>query len=170
MTQIENIAYFPDQLETGECELVGPENILIPEGIYQASYLHYETSGMYSKKINQNRKQREGGKLYLWFWIDPYSEKLNEVDPVELYIPYNTDYVELPTGKRGKFGVTRKSNYYKDFKRLFGSSRRDRVSPIALKDKLCLVRVGTVKTNERQKNHSADNRYSVIREIIELTG
>ncbi len=170
MTQKENVAYFPDQLETGECKLVGPENILIPEGIYQASYLHFETGGMYSKKIAQNRKQRDGGKLYLWFWIDPYNEKLSNDNRVELYISYNTAFIDLPVGKGGKFGAKRKSKYYRDYKRLFRISRHDRVSPNTFKGKICDVKVGTVNTSDKQKKHSAENHYSVVREIIGFTG
>ena len=46
-----NVAYFPEKQAEGECELVGPENILIPEGVYTASYLHYETCRNFSKKL-----------------------------------------------------------------------------------------------------------------------
>jgi len=154
----------------GECELIGPENTLIPEGIYEASYLHFETSALYSKKPVRKGKRREGGKVYLWFWIDPYGNKIDPSQRVELYLSYNTAYVELPTGRKGKFGAKKKSKYYKDYKRLIGVARDDRISPNTYRNKLFKISVGTVTTNDRQKKHGEDEQYSVIREIIGITG
>ena len=45
-----NVTSMVENLESGECQLLGPENVLIPEGIYQASYMYYETNGMFAKK------------------------------------------------------------------------------------------------------------------------
>ena len=166
MSALEKVAYLPKREASGECLLVGPENILIPEGVYQATYLHHETCGMYSKKLKNDKTKLQCGKAYLWWWIDPYGEKLPTGEKVELYMPYNASAVLFPMGKGGKFEMSRKTNYYKDYCRLFGKTREARISPIAFKNKLFSVRVGTVEINERQKKHSADGRYSVIRELI----
>ena len=158
------------KLESGECQLLGPENVLIPEGIYQASYMHYETNGMFAKKAKATKAKLEGGKLYAWFWIDPYREKPHLSQRIELYMPWNATAVLFPLGKGGKFEMSKKSNFFKDYKRLIGVARSDRISPNAFKKKLWKVEIGTVKINRNQKKHSESDCYSVIRRIIGITG
>ena len=159
-----------EMLESGECQLLGPENVLIPEGIYQSSYMHYETNGMFAKKAKATKAKLEGGKVYAWFSVDPYEQKLDVSQKIELYMPWNATAVLFPLGRGGKFEMTRKTNYYKDYKRLIGVARGDRISPNAFKEKLCEIEVGTVKINRNQKKHSEADCYSVIRRIIGITG
>jgi hypothetical protein len=165
-----NVTSMVENLESGECQLLGPENVLIPEGIYQASYMHYETNGMFAKKAKATKAKLEGGKLYAWFWIDPYGEKPHLSQRIELYMPWNATAVLFPLGKGGKFEMSKKSNFFKDYKRLIGVARGDRISPNAFKEKLCEIEVGTVKINRNQKKHSEADCYSVIRRIIGITG
>jgi hypothetical protein len=165
-----NVTSMVENLESGECQLLGPENVLIPEGIYQASYMYYETNGMFAKKAKATKAKLEGGKLYAWFWVDPYGQKLGVSQRIELYMPWNATAVLFPLGRGGKFEMTRKTNYYKDYKRLIGVARGDRISPNAFKEKLCEIEVGTVKINRNQKKHSEADCYSVIRRIIGITG
>jgi hypothetical protein len=54
----------------------------------------------------------------------------------------------------------------KGYRRLFGVSRDDRMSPGAFKNRVLSVRVGAVETNNQQKSHAADSRYGVIRELM----
>jgi len=159
-----------EKLEAGECQLLGPENSLIPEGIYQASYMHHETNGMFAQKAKATKAKLAGGKVYAWFSIDPYGQKLEVSQKIDLYMPWNATAVLFPFGKGGKFEMTRKTNYYKDYKRLIGVVRGDRISPNAFKGKLWKIEVGTVKTNRNQKKHSEADCYSVIRRIIGITG
>ena len=165
-----NVTSMVENLESGECQLLGPENVLIPEGIYQASYMHYETNGMFAKKAKATKAKLEGGKLYAWFWIDPYGEKPHLSQRIELYMPWNATAVLFPLGKGGKFEMSKKSNFFKDYKRLIGVARSDRISPNAFKKKLWKVEVGTVKINRNQKKHSEADCYSVIRSILGITG
>ena len=165
-----NVTSMVENLESGECQLLGPENVLIPEGIYQASYMHYETNGMFAKKAKATKAKLAGGKVYAWFWVDPYGQKLDVSQRIELYMPWNATAVLFPLGRGGKFEMTRKTNYYKDYKRLIGVARGDRISPNAFKEKLCEIEVGTVKINRNQKKHSEADCYSVIRRIIGITG
>ena len=169
MAQI-NVTSMVENLESGECQLLGPENVLIPEGIYQASYMHYETNGMFAKKAKATKAKLEGGKLYAWFWIDPYGEKPHLSQRIELYMPWNATAVLFPLGKGGKFEMSKKSNFFKDYKRLIGVARSDRISPNAFKKKLWKIEVGTVKTNRNQKKHSEADCYSVISRIIGIKG
>ncbi len=166
MSARDNLAYLPQKQQQDECLLIGPENLLIPEGIYEATYLHHETCGMYGKRLKDDKSKLADGKVYLWFWIDPYAEKLSPSEKVELYMPYNASSVFHPIGKGGRFEMSRKKKYFKDYKRLLGVLRSDRTSPAQFKGKLFRVRVGTVETNERQKKHAKDEHYSVIRELI----
>jgi hypothetical protein len=165
-----NVTSMVENLESGECQLLGPENVLIPEGIYQASYMYYETNGMFAKKAKATKAKLAGGKVYAWFWVDPYGQKLGVSQRIELYMPWNATAVLFPLGRGGKFEMTRKTNYYKDYKRLIGVARGDRISPNAFKEKLCEIEVGTVKINRNQKKHSEADCYSVIRRIIGITG
>jgi hypothetical protein len=165
-----NVMSMVENLESGECQLLGPENVLIPEGIYQASYMYYETNGMFAKKAKATKAKLAGGKVYAWFWVDPYGQKLDVSQRIELYMPWNATAVLFPLGRGGKFEMTRKTNYYKDYKRLIGVARGDRISPNAFKEKLCEIEVGTVKINRNQKKHSEADCYSVIRRIIGITG
>ena len=165
-----NVTSMVENLESGECQLLGPENVLIPEGIYQASYMYYETNGMFAKKAKATKAKLAGGKVYAWFWVDPYGQKLDVSQRIELYMPWNATAVLFPLGRGGKFEMTRKTNYYKDYKRLIGVARGDRISPNAFKEKLCEIEVGTVKINRNQKKHSEADCYSVIRRIIGIAG
>jgi hypothetical protein len=165
-----NVTSMVENLESGECQLLGPENVLIPEGIYQASYMYYETNGMFAKKAKATKAKLAGGKVYAWFWVDLYGQKLDVSQRIELYMPWNATAVLFPLGRGGKFEMTRKTNYYKDYKRLIGVARGDRISPNAFKEKLCEIEVGTVKINRNQKKHSEADCYSVIRRIIGITG
>ena len=165
-----NVTSMVENLESGECQLLGPENVLIPEGIYQASYMYYETNGMFAKKAKATKAKLAGGKVYAWFWVDPYGQKLDVSQRIELYMPWNATAVLFPLGRGGKFEMTRKTNYYKDYKRLIGVARGDRISPNAFKEKLCEIEVGTVKINRNQKKHSEADCYSVIRSILGITG
>jgi hypothetical protein len=165
-----NVTSMVEKLDSGECQLLGAENVLIPEEIYQASYMYCETNGMFAKKAKATKAKLAGGKVYAWFWIDPYGQKLDVSQRIELYMPWNATAVLFPLGKGGKFEMTRKTNYYKDYKRLIGVARGDRISPNAFKGKLWKIEVGTVKTNRNQKKHSEADCYSVIRRIIGIIG
>lgn len=156
-----------EELDSGECELIGPERFLVPEGDYQAIYTHYETASVFQKKVNGFT---EGGKLYLWFRIDPY--KISSLDPrdnVYLFISYNASSVLIPTGMNGKFKMTRGKKFVQDFERLIGTvKRRDRISPNNFKNMLVNVHVHTVTKNQHQKDHPEATHYSVIDQIKEI--
>ena len=165
-----NVTSMVEKLDSGECQLLGAENVLIPEGIYQASYMYCETNGMFAKKAKATKAKLAGGKVYAWFWVDPYGQKLDVSQRIELYMPWNATAVLFPLGKGGKFEMSKKSNFFKDYKRLIGVARSDRISPNAFKKKLWKVEIGTVKINRNQKKHSEADCYSVIRRILGVTG
>ena len=154
VTQTANVS----EINTGECSLIGHERFLIPDGEYEAAYSHYETASVFTKK-NKKTGEREGGKVYLIFDIDPLGNNQKIEEGTKLFIAYNTSRVHNPTGKSGKFDMTRGKKFVKDYEKLFGKiKKRDRISPNAYKGKLVRVNVRRVK----------DQSYSLIEEVQEI--
>ena len=163
------------ELDTGECQLIGHNFSRIPAGDYEASYSHYETAAVFSKKIKGDKTTLQGGKLYLHFNIDPFrnSGLLDPKENVKLFISYNAASVIVPFGKNGKFRMTRGKHFVKDFERLNGSvKQRGRISPNTFKGKLLKVHVRDVTHGSNKKDkYTEDCYYSVIDQLKEiLTG
>ncbi|GIT22991.1 MAG: hypothetical protein CM1200mP40_26730 [Gammaproteobacteria bacterium] len=57
-----------------KCTFEGQDYRLIENGVYEASYEHYETSRNFSIKHTEYKKAK-GGKLYIWLNLDPYNHK-----------------------------------------------------------------------------------------------
>ena len=94
--------------------------------------------------------------MYVYFDIDPLCNQLDK--SVKLYRAYNASKVLNPTGKNGKFCMTRGKDFVRDYERLLGSIRRcDQISPKAYSGKLLRVRVRTV-----------NNEYSLIDKLLEV--
>ena len=153
--------------EGEDCEIIGKDYILIPDGEYEVSLKHWETSTRFARRDKSDSTRYIGGKLYLWFKVDPYNNTLEGENLI--FLAQNVVEVTSPAGKGGKFKVGARSNYYKMLKRLFGSNvAKHTKSPSALNSKLLLARTRTVKTNEKQKKLHENEWYSVIDEIIDL--
>jgi hypothetical protein len=158
------------ELDSGECQLLGARE-RIPKGDYQAIYSHYETAGVFSSGIKGEKKIRTGGKVYLWFNIDPYknSEKIDPRENIKLYASYNAASIIHPFGKNGKFRMTRGKRFVLDYEKLHGSvRRRDRISPNNYKGKLLKVHVNDVVRDSKQHKYAADMFYSIIDELITI--
>lgn len=154
ITQTANVS----EINTGECSLIGHERFLIPDGEYEAAYSHYETASVFTRK-NKNTGEREGGKIYLIFDLDPLGNNHEIEKGTKLFIAYNASKVHYPTGKNGKFDMTRGKKFVKDYEKHFGKiKRRDRISPNAYKGKLVRVNVRRVK----------DHSYSLIEDVKEI--
>lgn len=152
------------ELDAGECLLIG-ERERIPEGNYQATYSHYETAGIFSSGIKGDKKIRSGGKVYLWFNIDPFknSKQIDARENIKLFLSYNAASIIHPFGKNGKFRMTRGKKFVQDFERLIGSvKRRDRISPNAYKNKVLNVHVSDVTRSSNQQKYEEEQYYSVI--------
>ena len=153
--------------DTADCEVIGRDYALIPEGEYEVVLESWETSSRFSRKDKDDPSLIKGGKLYLWFRVDPYSQTLDS--EVMLFMAMNVNSLVLPTGENGKFKVGARSKYYKTLKRLFGKKAAEIArSPKSLKGKLLVARVRTVKSNEKQKRHAEEEWYSVIDELIDF--
>ena len=149
------------------CEIVGKEYILIEEGEYEVVLKSWETSSRYSRKDPNDPHSIKGGKLYLWFRIDPYSQILEEEQLI--FMALNVDSLLLPLGENGKFRVGARSKYYKMLKRLFGKKAPEYAkSPKKLAKKVFIAKVRTVKVDGKQKNHHENEWYSVIDDLVDL--
>ena len=151
-----------------DCIVEGLDYPLIPEGQYEAVLTSYETSMRFCKK-GKNSKTRDGGKIYFHFHIDPYNNAGLGNEKVIVFMAFNAKEIELPARKNGKFIVGARSNYAKLFNKLFpGDAMRRRLSPKNLLKKLFLVRVRTVRINEKQKPLADYEKYSVVDEVIDF--
>lgn len=165
MSAARKIAQFPSQKVKGECELVGNEYPLIPPGEYEAVFSYFETNPRFSRKT-QDPEIHAGGKVYLWFDVDPYGN--GGLPPGEnrlLFLPYNAKAIKKPFGRNGNLQMGKRSKCFKDYQRLIGKAGST-LSPSAYAGKLWKVRVKTVERNEKQKKHKPEDRYSEIVEII----
>ncbi|MDA8794194.1 hypothetical protein N9O33_00515 [Gammaproteobacteria bacterium] len=153
--------------DTADCEVIGRDYALIPEGEYEVVLESWETSSRFSRKDKDDPSLIKGGKLYLWFRVDPYSQTLDS--EVMLFMAMNVNSLVLPTGENGKFKVGARSKYYKTLKRLFGEKATEIArSPKLVRGKVLVARVRTVKTDDKQRKHSEEEWYSVIDELIDL--
>ena len=156
-------------MASNNCIFEGQDYQLIEAGIYEAVYQHYETSRNFSIR-GPEPKRLQGGKLYLWFLVDPYGNQGLPPDEKHLlFMAFNCKAVRVPCCKSGEFFMGRRSNWaklckrsHKEFQILGGGS------PDELKEKLVTVSVRTVTQDQKQRRHAEHDRYSVIDEIVEM--
>ena len=131
-------------VELADCEIIGRDYALIPEGQYEVVLDSWETSSRFSRKDKDDPALIKGGKLYLWFRVDPYSQTLDR--EVMLFMAMNVNSLVLPIGGNGKFKVGARSKYYKTLKRLFGEKAAENArSPKSLTGRVFVASVRTVK-------------------------
>ena len=153
--------------DVADCEIVGRDYELIPEGEYEVVLESWETSSRFSRKDKDDPSLIKGGKLYLWFRVDPYGQVLE--NEKMLFMAMNVSSLVLPTGENGKFKAGARSKYFKTIKRLFGEKAAEIAkTPKSLKDKLLIAAVRTVKSDDKQRKHAEEEWYSVISELIDL--
>lgn len=153
--------------DVADCEIVGRDYELIPEGEYEVVLESWETSSRFSRKDKDDPSLIKGGKLYLWFRVDPYGQVLE--NEKMLFMAMNVSSLVLPTGENGKFKAGARGKYFKTIKRLFGEKAAEIAkTPKSLKDKLLIATVRTVKSDDKQRKHAEEEWYSVISELIDL--
>ena len=153
--------------DAADCKIVGRDYELIPEGEYEVVLESWETSSRFSRKDRDDPLLMKGGKLYLWFRVDPYGQVLE--NEKMLFMTMNVSSLVLPTGENGKFKAGARGKYFKTIKRLFGEKAAEIAkTPKSLKDKLLIATVRTVKSDDKQRKHAEEEWYSVISELIDL--
>ena len=154
-------------IDIADCEIIGRDYALIPEGEYEVVLDSWETSSRFSRKDKDDPSLIKGGKLYLWFRVDPYRQVLE--NEKMLFMAMNVSSLVLPIGENGKFKAGARGKYFKTIKRLFGEKAAEIAkTPKSLKDKLLIATVRTVKSDDKQRKHAEEERYSVIDELIAL--
>ncbi len=124
---------------------------LLPEGEYQAYYLHHKTAFMFNS-----------GKVFLHFRIHG-----GEHDGVRLYRAYRVKAIKGRPRKFGAFKLGHTHELYRQFVRMTGTRERaDRIALPRLKG--CLLRVGvrTVTKDSKQRGLPEALQYSVIGEML----
>ena len=153
--------------DIADCEIIGRDYALIPEGEYEVILDSWETNTRFSRRDKNDPSFIKGGKLYLWFRVDPYGQVLE--NEKMLFMAMNVSSLVLPTGENGKFKVGARTKYFKTIKRLFGEKAAEIAkTPKSLKDKLLIATVRTVKSDDKQRKHAEEEWYSIIDELIDL--
>ena len=153
--QVANIhAICPPPQDSNVCTVVGRDYPQITAGEYSASFLHHETSA------------RFGGKLFMWFRIHDPGGPFNGV---QVFKAYNVKGLKGRAGMNGKFIVGKRSYFVKDCTRLFTTGHgKYSPRPADFRNKLFLVNIREVSTNERQQEYDEAERYSVVDRILEV--
>jgi len=126
----------------------------IPDGEYDLKYCWHETL-----------ESHGGGKLKIIFEI---ADGEHTGTQLEAYYPVT---LKSRPSKFGKFAVSDRQKYYEEMVRLFPDiSRRDRVSPRRLVEKLIVGRVEIVTSTWDGSRRSDSTQYSKVAELIRLKG
>tara|TARA_Y100000294_G_scaffold108668_1_gene100826 strand:+ start:306 stop:818 length:513 start_codon:yes stop_codon:yes gene_type:complete len=131
-----------------EIVISGDDDPLIPEGEYKGSF------------IGSNVTETQwGAKLSMSFKIEDQG--------VQLLKYYNVKSSgKTPVRGNPKWEVGNKSSYARDYKRLFGKSRR--LSITAFKGKRFLLKVRNVTEDSEGQPLGKANHYSKIKRLMEL--
>lgn len=124
----------------------------IPEGEYEAAYVHHETAHIFKTP-----------KLFVWFRIVSPGPAFD----VMVYRAYRVRALTSKPGRGGGIAVRRGSDCYRDLCRMLDVKMRpDRASAAALKGIICRVKVRTVTSDYRGREIPDWDRYSVVAELL----
>ena len=126
---------------------------LIPSGIYQAVFMHHETAVAFNVP-----------RVYLHMKLVTPGEHYGQV----LYRAYRVKSTSGRNRKGAAFKVSLRSDYVREMAILLNLQRLDRISPLALKNKIIRVRVDEVIKDHKQREMPKALRYSVIRELLSV--
>ena len=122
----------------------------------------------FAKKVRIQKQEMVERFIFIFTLILITTQDLGN-EKVIVFMAFNAKEIELPARKNGKFIVGARSSYAKLFNKLFpGDAMRRRLSPKNLLKKLFLVRVRTVRINEKQKPLADYEKYSVVDEVIDF--
>lgn len=132
-------------------ELVGEQPAHIPDGVYVCRFEGYLTKYMFGRcpKLYLRFSTFLCGQQYM---LDKY---------------YNVKEIVGSCGAQGKFKLGRRSNFYRDYLRLFGSFPLTLDQMAVWEGKCFLCEVKSVKKDAAGDELEADLQYSKIAKIIE---
>ena len=124
----------------------------IPEGRYEAIYVHHETKYIF-----------KCAKVFVWFRIVSPGPAFN----VMVYRAYRVRELTTKQGRNGGFKAKRGSDIYHDLGRILNLRMRpDRVSATSLKGVVVSVSVRTVVKDHKQRPIPEWDRYSVVDALL----
>lgn len=135
--------------------LDGDQPACIPPGDYQLRFSHHETKLIFQRP-----------KLFLWFTVLDYGEHFG----VKIARYYGLRRLIGKQGKGGRFAVGWKSDYLREYARLFGKPHRfDRIPMEPFKRVVIVGRVRTVTKGHDQREIAPDLHYSVVDELLRIS-
>lgn len=134
----------------------GAQGVLIPDGNYQAVFLHHETSNVF-----------KAAKVFLHFRVVDIGPAYEQT----LFRAYGAKMLEGRTGRGGRFRLSPRSDLLAMLCRISGAKARpDRVSPAILKGLLLEIRTRTVNTDYKQRPLPEFLHYSVVDDVVGVLG
>src|SRR5579862_2903985 len=146
----------PETASAGYGALDGYRPPLVLPVLYEFRFDYYETKVLFGR----------APKLILWFTIVTFGEYF---DRIQLPRYYNvTKLMEKPR-KWGRFKVGYKSDFLREYSRLFGTPLRlDRIPMSAFEPVIVTAKVRTVSTGSKQEVIPPGLQYSVIDKLVAL--
>jgi len=130
--------------------IIGREWPLLPEDIFQVSYLKHEFENAFGEP-----------RLFIHFKILDMGEHFEKI----LYRAYRLKSLKNPGRKNSAFTVGKGSDLVRELA-LVTNRRPDRLLPTDFEGMILKAKVETVKKDYKQRIIPESLRYSVIREII----
>lgn len=135
-------------------EMEGEGPALVPPGVYELRFDWHETAVMFGR----------APKLVLWFTIISFGPYF---DIVKLPRFYNIRKVIGRPARNGRFKAGHKSNFCREYYRLFRPpTRLDRIPMTPFERHIILGRVRTVTKGSDQKEIPDGLQYSVLEELV----
>ena len=147
-----NVRAMPTQDGTGSLVYATP---LIPPGVYLLAFRNHETVWQFRSP-----------KLVLWFSVATPGPALGAV----LCRYYAVRSVATKSrAKGGQFQFGQKSDFYREFCRVFGAPARiDRISPASYRNTVVLGEVATVTMGHDQRPIPEGAKYSKVARLTSL--
>jgi len=133
--------------------LVGEQYSLVEPGLYELAFVEHRTLLLFGRQP----------KLRLDFRI----VSLGKGNGATVCRWYNIKSFKGKKGRNGDFQCAPRSDFYKEYCRLFNSLlRRDRIPMTPFGKDIIIGEVGTVKRDHQQESHPEATQYSVIKKLI----
>lgn len=140
--------------QSGYGALDGDQPSLIPPGEYELAFDYFETKILFKKP-----------KLFVWFKVIKYGDHFG----VRVPRYYGLRKIIGRYGKGGRFAIGWKSDFLREYARLFGAPKRlDRIAMTPFEKVVIVGRIRTVEKGHDQREIHDSLRYSVIDELIRV--
>lgn len=137
-----------------EIKVIGLDEPLLPDGIYEAVFEGHETSKVFNSD-----------KVFLRFRIVEFGDHFGE----RLYRAYRVKSLKSKPGRKGSYTLNKRSELLLMLVRVLGlNPRKDRPSLLGLKNRVLKIRTRTVKTDSKQRPLPECLWYSVVDDVVSI--